>query len=127
MARANAATSHQIRSKSSPISSSPRLTSVSAQGRACVLLIELRPKEGEQRIPPMWASRRRGGEVGEEGQPTGLAEQTARLPSVCGRETQSSEQPELDHGKPFLRRERRSKVTRRGMLSRRRDGPITVA
>jgi len=75
-----------------------------AQGRACVLLIELRPEERQQSIAPTWASRCRGGEVGEEGEPTGLAEQTARLTSVCGCEAESSEQPELDHRKPSRRR-----------------------
>src|SRR3989441_11411527 len=97
-----------------------------AQGRACVLLIELRPEKREQSIAPMRASRCRGGEVGEEGEPTGLAEQAADLTSICGCEAQSSEQPELNHRKPSRRRGRSSKTTRRGGLSRRRDGPITV-
>src|SRR2546426_12186567 len=65
-----------------------------------MLLVELRPKECQQAVTAVEAWGCRGGEVGEEGEASGLAEQSPDVAPIGAREAQPPEQAELDHARP---------------------------
>ena len=67
------------------------------QRRPRVALVELRPKQCQELIAALDTARRGGGEVREEGEAPGLAEQACGIPPLPGREAHGSEQPEFDH------------------------------
>ena len=83
-----------------------------AQRGAGVFLIELGPEQREQAVAAMKASGR-GGEVGEQGEASGPAEQAHDFASRGVGQLHGAEQPERDHARP-LRLEPAAGVTAGG-------------
>src|SRR5437899_12003853 len=70
-----------------------------AQGGSRVLLVELRPEQGEQAITAVEAPRSGGGEVGKQGEAPRSGEKALHLASRSVDQMQSPEQPELNHAR----------------------------
>ena len=64
--------------------------------RAGVLLIEVRPEPGEERVPPDRSARRRGREVDQQGQSLGLLENGPQLAARRRTEIGGTEGPQFD-------------------------------
>src|SRR5712692_11142633 len=97
-----------------------------AQRGAGMLLVELRPEQRQQAVTAVEALGPCGGEVGEEREASGLAEQGPYVASIGAGEAQPPEHAELDHARPrrCAARFRASRVAW-GRRYGRRDGRIT--
>jgi hypothetical protein len=63
-----------------------------------MLLVEVGPEEGKQGVTPVEVAGRANGEVRQQGEPLGLAEDGAELAPVRVAEVESAESLETDHG-----------------------------
>ena len=68
-----------------------------AEGGPRVLLVEVGPEEGEERVAPVESAGRVGGEIGEDREALRLAQYRAGLHVVRGAEVYGAEGAELDH------------------------------
>ena len=77
------------------------------QRRSRVLLVELRPEQGEQTVAAVESSGSGGGEIGEQRESARSSEQTLDLVSCGIGQMQSPEHPELDHANLLSRHRER--------------------
>ncbi len=67
------------------------------EGGAGMLLVELRPEEGQQGVAAMEPAGRGDGEIGEQGEALGLAQHRAELFAGGVTQVEQAERPETDH------------------------------
>ena len=74
-----------------------------------MLLVQVGPKERQQRVAPVEPPRRADREVGQERQPLGLPEDGADLATVRVAEVEGAQGVEADHGRRMAGRAERRK------------------
>ncbi len=79
------------------------------QRGAGMLLVELRPEEGEQTIAAVEALGCGGGEVSEQREAPRAGEEALDLAPLGVGQVESPEQPELDHARPLRRWQSRNR------------------